>query len=175
MSVVQRLLAVSLLGLCATFFAQSEASAKSYKCEPGAIKAKKDYVVAQFQQYVAGKYKGTGKLGPVLLKIWDGNGDCDTSTDAPSKLSQDAMLNLVLLHYYGDIMTASADVAANKMADARPYLDDYKQVHGLIVGNMKPAFNADFFSQDKEMNSEMRDLDTQIAKAGFKTKVSDKI
>ena len=175
MSIAKRVIAVSLLALCTALFAHGEASAKSYKCEAGAIKAKKEYVVAQFQQYVAGKYKGTGKLGPVLLKIWDGNGDCDTNTDAPSKLSQDALLNLVLLHYYGDIMTVSAEVAANKMSDARGYLDDYKQVHGLITGNMKAAFNGDFFKEDKDINSAMRDYDTQIAKAGFKTKVADKI
>jgi len=175
MTIVQRLLAVSLLGVCTAFLAQSEASAKAYKCEPAAINAKKDYVVAQFQQYVAGKYKGKGTLGPVLAKIWDGNGDCDTSGDATSKLPQDAVLNLVLLHYYGDMMTVSAEVGAGQMADARPYLDDYKTVHGLIVGNMKAAFNGDFFKQDKEMTSAMRDYDAQIAKAGFKTKVSDKI
>ena len=174
MTIVHRVLAVSLLGVCTAFLAQSEASAKSYKCEPSAISAKKDYVIGQFQQYVTGKYKGKGTLGPVLVKIWDGNGDCDTSSNAPSKLPQDALLNL-MLHYYGDVMTVSAEVAAGNMSDARPYLDDYKVVHGLIAGNMKEAFNADFFKQDKDLTSAMRDYDVQIAKAGSKTKVSDKI
>jgi hypothetical protein len=171
----QRLVAVSLLAFCATLLPQGQASAKSYKCEAAAIAAKKTYVVGQFQQYVAGKYKGSGALGPVLLKIWDGNGDCDTSGDAPSKLKPETMLNLVMMHYYGDIMTVSAYVAGGKTADARPYIDDYKQVHGLIAGDMKAAFDASFLTQDKELTSAMRDYDAQVAKAGAKSKVADKI
>jgi hypothetical protein len=85
------------------------------------------------------------------------------------------MLNLVMMHYYGDIMTVSAYVAGGKIADARPYIDDYKQVHGLIVGDMKAAFDAGFFTQDKELTSAMRDYDAQVAKAGAKSKVADKI
>jgi hypothetical protein len=174
-SFVLRLLAISLLGLCAFSASPAPASATTYKCEAGPIKVKKDFVVSTFQQYIAGKYKGTGAFGPVLLKLWDGNGDCDTSGDAPSKLKPDTLLNLMLIHYYGDIMTVSADIAGGKVADARPYIDDYKQVHGLIVGSMKQAFDAAFLAQDKELTSAMRDYDSQVAKAGAKSKVADKI
>lgn len=147
----------------------------SYVCQPDAVQAKKDYVVSQFKDYIGGKYRKIGGFEKVLAKVWDGKGDCDPNTDSGSKLPQDALLNLVLTHYYGDIMTVSAYVAAGRATDVRDHMDDYKQVHGLISNQLRKSFDDSFFKEDKDLNSAMRDYDAQITKAGAKTKVTDKI
>src|SRR5471030_965292 len=48
-----------------------------YVCTPEAIKAKKEFVVARFSDYLAGKYAKSGNMNGVMQKIWDGQGDCD--------------------------------------------------------------------------------------------------
>ena len=74
------------------------------------------------------------------------------------------------MHYYGDIMTVSAEVAANNAVEARKYMDDYLEFHSLIVESMKPAFDTSFFKEDKDLNSAMNDYDAQIKRVGFPLK-----
>jgi hypothetical protein len=146
-----------------------------YVCTPEAIKAKKEFVLARFSDYLAGKYAKSGNMHGVMQKIWDGQGDCDVSGDITAKVPRVALLDLVTAHYYGDIMAASAHVAAKKYADARPFIDDYKAIHGVITGGFRQAFDPGFFSQDRVFTTAMRGYDAQVAKNGAHSIVADNI
>jgi hypothetical protein len=146
-----------------------------FVCTPDAIKAKKEFVVARFSDYLAGKYAKTSAFRGVMSKIWDGQGDCDTAGDIDGiveKVPRVALLDFVTARYYADIMSASADIAAKKFADARPFIDDYKAIHGLITGGVRQAFNPDFFSQDRMLASAMRTYDVQVANNGIHSVVA---
>ena len=175
MKLLKCIIGALALGMIVTNTPVAASAGTAYVCQADAVKLKKDYVVSQFKDYIGGKYKNTGGFEKVLTKVWDGKGDCDPNTDAGSKLPPEALLNLVLTHYYGDIMTVSAYVAAGKVTDVRNQMDDYKQVHSLITNQLKKSFDDSFFKEDKNINSTMRDYDTQITKAGAKTKVTEKI
>lgn len=125
-----------------------------YVCTPEAIKAKKEFVLARFSDYLAGKYAKSGNMNDVMQKIWDGQGDCDVS---------------------GDITAKVPHVAAKKYADARPFIDDYKAIHGVITGGFRQAFDPGFFSQDRIFTTAMRGYDAQVAKNGAHSVVADNI
>ncbi len=155
--------------LLAAFVSVSAAAqATTYDCTPKAIAAKSAYVMATFPDFIAGKYANKGTFGPVLSKIWDGKGDCDPNGDALGKLAPEAQLSLIKTHYYGDIMSVSALVAAKDMKSARTHMDDFNGVHGVIVGPMKQYFAGSFMTQDKDMLKAMKSFDSDITKAGYK-------
>ena len=153
---------VAFLTLSAT------AQAATYDCTPKAIATKSAFVTNTFKDFVAGKWTGKGTFGPVLGKIWDGKGDCDTNGDSVGKLPPEAQLNVIKTHYYGDIMSISVHMGAKDYKEARGYMDDFNGVHGAIVGPMKSYFAGSFMTQDKDFASEMKSVDGQLTKLGFK-------
>jgi hypothetical protein len=171
LSIARRFTVIALAAAIAVvaMHAAPALAAPRYVCTADAIKAKKDFVVARFSDYLAGKYAKTSAFSGVMSKIWDGQGDCDTNGDIDGiveKVPRAALLDFVTAHYYADIMSASADIAARKYADARPFIDDYKAIHDLITGGVRQAFNPDFFSQDRMLASAMRTYDVQVANNG---------
>ena len=158
--------AAPLLAAFVSVFAAAQAT--TYDCTPKAIAAKSAYVMATFPDYIGGKYTNKGTFGTVMSKIWDGKGDCDPSGDALAKLPPEAQLHLIKTHYYGDMMSVSALVAAKDMKSARTYMDDFNGVHGVIVGPMKQYFAGSFMTQDKDIAKAMKSFDSDITKAGYK-------
>lgn len=157
--------------IAAAFFSvTSAAQATTYVCSPKAIADKNAYVVARFQDFLNHKYTNQGTFGPVLAKIWDGNGDCDTTGDAVGKLPPASQIQLMAMHYYGDVMSSMTLFPAKRYDEARTHMDDFLALHDVIMGPYKDGFPASFKAQDIDIFPQMKDVDKQLTKMGHKAK-----
>ena len=160
---------VRLAVIAAAFFTVSTAAgATTFVCKPDAIQAKGNFVTKTFVDFSAGKYANKGTFGPVIAKIWDGNGDCDTNGNDVSKLPQISQIQLMAMHYYGDVMSSIALYQDKQYKPARVHMDDFLALHDVIVGPMKDGFPASFMAQDKDILPQMKTINAQLTKAGFK-------
>lgn len=143
------------------------AAVASRTCSPEAVKIKKDFVLARFADFLDGDYAGNHRLAPVLVKIWDGQGDCDVAT-----MPQAVALDVATMHYYADLMTVAEDVTANKFSQARRAIDDYKAVHSTIAGRIHTS---EFVTFDKTYTKSMHEYDVQVAKKGAPSVIAKNI
>lgn len=148
-------------------FAVSAGSA--FTCTPSAIHAKSQFVVSTWNWLNnSSSDNATGdQFRGKIDRIWDGNGDCSGDEDM-SKFSATTQMELLKIHFYGDMMTVAFAIGAKEYTRARQHMDDWFEADKLIQSN-KAGMESAVLADDARYRDQMAGYSSKLAKLGYKS------
>lgn len=147
--------------------AMPPAAAQAFTCTPGAIHAKAQYVLDMWKwlESSASDDAAASVYQAKLTKVWDGSGDCSGDEDM-SKFSGRTQVELVQIHFYGDMMTVPFAIGSKDYKTARAHMDDWLDADALIRKN-KNGFTDQIVADDARERDEMMKFDARLTKLGY--------
>ena len=164
---VVRILAVS--AACA-FIVLTGATARAFTCTPDAIAKKAAYTMSVWNWLNSSESDSAPPkvFSAKIDRIWDGNGDCSGDEDL-STFNHRTQVDLVLTHFYGDMMTVAFAVGAKQYDIARRHYDDWVEADKLIRSNPE-NFPDSMVADDTRQRGRMLEFNAQLKKLGYAPK-----